>query len=129
MKTEQQALLRDEQKVHAVLRTFFNIVAAWRLSNEQAQALLGAPSASQFYKLKKQQVSRLSRDMAERISYVLGIHKALRILLPDREMADSWVHRPNDHYLFNGQSALERMLAGNVADLAAVRSYLDAERG
>ena len=30
---------------------------------------------------------------------------------------------------FGGQTALQRMLAGDVTDLAAVRAYLDAERG
>ena len=37
--------------------------------------------------------------------------------------------KPNQAALFGGKSALERMLAGNVADLLAVRQYLDAQRG
>jgi hypothetical protein len=65
----------------------------------------------------------------ERISYVLGIYKALQILLPDPARADAWVRASNGAPLFAGRSALERMLAGNVSDLYAVRSYLDAERG
>ena len=128
--TEQIETLRtDAQKVAAVLRTFFNIMARWGLKNDQVRVLLGSPSAAQFYKLKSQQVTRLQRDMLERISYVLGIQKSLRILLPDREAADSWIHRPNSHPLFGDAPALDRLLAGNVEDLAVVRRYLDAERG
>ena len=67
--------------------------------------------------------------MLERISYVLGIHKALEILFPDPVRADAWVRRPNDAPLFGGRSALERMLGGNVSDLYVVRQYLDAQRG
>jgi hypothetical protein len=39
------------------------------------------------------------------------------------------VRRPNSAPLFNGQSALQRMLGGQVADLYVVRQYLDAQRG
>ena len=50
-----------------------------------------------------------------------------RGLLPP--ITDEWVRRPNSAPLFNGQSALQRMLGGQVADLYVVRQYLDAQRG
>ena len=65
----------------------------------------------------------------ERISYILGIYKALEILLPDEKAADEWVRRPNTAALFGGQSALDRMLSGQVADLFVVRQYLGRTRG
>jgi hypothetical protein len=70
-----------------------------------------------------------SRDLAERLSYILGIYKALQILLPDPRAADSWVQRPNAALLFNGRAPMERLLAGNVADLYEVRRWLDGQRG
>jgi len=60
---------------------------------------------------------------------VLGIYKALRILLPDDMAADAWVRQPNAATPFGGRSALERMLGGQVSDLFVVREYLDAQRG
>ena len=60
---------------------------------------------------------------------MLGIYKALQILLPDPAAADAWVKRPNAAPLFNGRSALDLMLSGRVADLFLVRQFLDAERG
>ena len=71
----------------------------------------------------------LPKDTLERISYILGIFKALQILLPDEKAADAWVKRPNTAVLFAGKSALDRMLSGHVADLYVVRQYLDAQRG
>jgi hypothetical protein len=65
----------------------------------------------------------------ERLSYILGIYKALQILLPDEAAADAWIRQPNDAAPFGGRTALERMLSGHVADLYEVRRYLDAERG
>jgi hypothetical protein len=60
---------------------------------------------------------------------LLGIYKALQILLPDPQAADAWVRQPNQAPFFGGRSALERMLSGHVADLFVVRRYLDAQRG
>ena len=111
------------------LRAFFRIAAAWRLTAKQERVLLGNPPESTFFKWKKDQDGNLPRDVLERISYVLGIYKALQILFPDPARADEWIHRPNSAPLFQAQSALQRMLSGNVGDLYAVRQYLDAERG
>lgn len=113
----------------AALRTFFNIAHDWRLSTNEQMQLLGLSASSTFFKWKKDPAIALSRDTLERISYILGIYKALQILLPENEAADSWVRKPNHTALFGGRSALERMLSGNVSDLFVVRQYLDAQRG
>jgi len=111
------------------LRAFFRIAAAWKLSARQERVLLGSPPESTFFKWKKAQQGNLSRDVLERISYVIGIYKSLQILFPDNARADEWISRPNSAPLFQGQSALQRMLSGNVGDLFVVRQYLDAQRG
>jgi uncharacterized protein (DUF2384 family) len=111
------------------LTAFFNITAAWGLTAEEERILLGSPPRSTFFKWKSEKNARLSADTIERISYVMGIYKALRILLPTEEAAHQWIKKPNAARGFNGKSALERMLAGRVVDLADVRRYLDAERG
>lgn len=113
----------------AALTAFFNITAAWRLGAEEERVLLGSPPRSTFFKWKSERAARVSADTLERISYVMGIYKALHILLPTQEVADAWVKKPNSAHGFSGKSALERMLAGRVVDLADVRRYLDAQRG
>lgn len=111
------------------LRAFFRVAAAWGLKSAEERVLLGHPPESTFFKWKKDQEGNLSRDVLERISYVLGIYKALQILFPEPARADAWVKQPNDVPLFAGQRALDRMLSGNVSDLFVVRQYLDAQRG
>lgn len=114
----------------AGLRAFFAIARDWALNTEEQMVLLGAPGRSTFFKWKSAPESaELKRDTLERLSYLLGIYKALQILLPDAAAADTWVKKPNSAPGFGGQSALDRMLGGNVADLVAVRQYLDARRG
>lgn len=119
----------DARMAQAGLRTFFRIAALWDLSVEEQLTLLGSPSRSTYFKWKKEGSDGLPRDVLERLSYVLGIYKALQVLLPEEEAADAWVRRPNDAAPFGGRSALDRMLSGNVADLYEVRRYLDAVRG
>lgn len=113
----------------AALRTFFRIAEAWRLNEADAMALLGASRSTYFRWKAAPERARLGRDTLERLSYIFGIYKALQILLPRREAADSWLSRDNDAPLFGGRPPLERLRAGQVADLFLTRQYLDAQRG
>jgi hypothetical protein len=120
---------RPEHLGATALNAFFNIAAAWSLSADDERILLGSPPRSTFFKWKSERASRLPQDTLERISYVMGIYKALHILLPTPEAADAWIKKPNTAPITNGKTALERMRGGRVVDLADVRRYLDAERG
>jgi len=111
------------------LRTFFRIAELWGLSADEQRTLLGVTAPSTFFKWKKDPNTVLPKDTLERISYILGVYKALQVLLPNEKAADAWVRRPNAAPLFGGKSALDRMLSGQVADLFVVRQYLDAQRG
>lgn len=115
--------------VAAGLRAFFRISDQWGLKNEQAIALLGYPAKQTFYNWKKGKIDRInnSYDLAARLSYIVGIFKALEILYNQPDLADRWVAQPN--LAFGGQSALDRMMGGQITDLAAVRDYLDSVRG
>ena len=113
----------------AGLRAFERIAQLWKLSIPQQLTLLGIASRSTYFKWRREREPRLPRDTLERLSYLLGIYKALQILLPETHAADAWIHQPNDAPLFGGRSALERLLTGNVADLYVVRQYLAAQRG
>lgn len=91
--------------------------------------LLGGLPKSTYHAYRKLPEVSLGRDLMERISFVLGIYKALQILFQNQEHAHEWIHQPNSDFPFNGRSALERMKAGSLVDLAAVRQYLDSQRG
>jgi len=110
------------------LRTWFNIAADWQLTDRQAARLLGAP-ISTYRRWKTKPDTTLDIGQIERLSLLLGIYKALQLLLPRVDAADDWIHRPNNSPLFGGQAPLARMLAGLTEDIALVRRHLDAERG
>lgn len=111
------------------MRSYFNVAAAWQLSVDEQRALLGWPPESTFYKYKAGQVGALSYDMLMRISLVLGIYKDLRILYPERDLADRWVKLPNSNPLFGGKPALLLMTEGGMDGLYQVRRLLDGRRG
>jgi len=118
----------QENRNAVALKAFFGITHKWHLTSEQERILLAIPVAT-FYRWKKNKYGALTQDTLERISYILGIYKALRILLPSEEAANRWIKKPNKAPLFGGKSALDKLLVGRVIDLADVRRYLDAERG
>lgn len=111
----------------AMMRAVLSLFQRWQVSDREARVLLGQPSERTFYRWKKGEIGAVPYDTARRLSYLLGIHKALRLLFKDPQRGYDWVRR--DNLAFGGRSALGRMLGGDVADLAAVRGYLDAERG
>jgi hypothetical protein len=108
----------------AALRGFFAIAQAWRLTAEDARTFLGAPAERTFHAWRDGNAARVPLDTLRRISYVAGIYKALEMVYSDPQLADGWIRRPNR--AFADQTPLQRMRAGNVTDLAAVRGYLDA---
>ncbi len=111
------------------IRAFFNVARVWELSGEEQRALLGWPAESTFFKYKSGDVGALPFDMLVRISLVLGIYKDLRILYPERGLADRWVKLPNSNPLFGGRTALAFMTAAGIDGLYQVRRLLDARRG
>ncbi len=80
-----------------------------RLGPEHRAATRAAwqSAASTYFKWKKQGDGALPRDVLERISYVLGIYKALQILLPDPRRADGWVTNPTRRRSSAAESALD----------------------
>ena len=122
-----QRIAATPAKVAIALRGFFRVADAWQLSTDEARTLLGQPARATFFQWKAGRVTRVPYDDICRISWVLGVWKALQILFPDAERADAWLRRPNQ--ALGDHSALQRMLAGDITDLAAVRNLLDAARG
>ena len=73
-------------------------------------------------------VTPLSEDRLLRVSYILGINKALHVLFPNPMQADTWIHRPNDGPDFDGKPAHQRMPVSGTEGLQDVRRYLDGWR-
>jgi hypothetical protein len=113
-------------EVQAMQRAFVNLAERWDITDEQAAVLMGDISVRTFRRWKVDDLGRAGVDTAARLSNLMGIHKALRLLFKEPARGYAWIKRAND--AFGGAAALEVMLGGNLTDLMRVRRYLDAMR-
>lgn len=119
----------ERQRLSAsALKGFFNLVDRWGIRDEDARALLGGLSNGPYYAWKKQRNRLLDPDVLTRISYLIGIFKALNILYGEK-LADEWVRLPNSNRIFGGKTPLTYMLSGGLPAMQVVRRLLDARRG
>lgn len=109
------------------LKAFFNIAARWKVRDEDARALLGGVTNGPFYEMKRKPERMLDTDRLTRVSYLIGIFKALHIL-HSRKLADEWVRLPNSNPIFDGETPLAYMIRGGLPAMQTVRRLLDARR-
>lgn len=102
-----------------------NLVNRFDFKESEARILMGDMPRSTYTSRK----AKLNRDQKERVSYLLGIYKSLRILFDDGEQARTWINRPNTLAPFNGVTPKEYMLEGGIVRLSDVRRFLDYWRG
>ncbi len=127
-----QQTLRESMP--AAFSVALRTLAAWGFTHDDMAATLGLEPRT-LYRYKRRLPPRaISPDLIERTSYVLGIEKALEILLagePEQEAHDirQWVNSPSDAPLFGGHPPKARLTTGRAADLFQVRHYLDGWRG
>ena len=111
------------------LHAFFNIMACWKIRDSEARQLLGGISNGTYYALKKGPGDQvLNEDRLRRISYLIGIFKALNILYSEN-LADRWMQLPNTNRIFGGKTPHEFLMRGGLPAFATVRRLLDARRG
>jgi hypothetical protein len=112
----------------SALRAFFNIVRQWNVRDEDAMRLLGGVASSSYYAQKKAPDRTIDSDTLLRISYFIGIFKALNILYSE-DLANRWVSLRNRNPIFRGTTPLDYMMRGGIPALQVVRRLLDARRG
>ena len=126
-RTDLSAASERERLSEAALKAFFNIMAKWNVRDVDARALLGGVTNGPFYEMKRNPNRVVDEDRLMRISYLVGIFKALYILHGSR-LADQWVQLANQHPIFGGRSPLAYMLRGGLPSMQTVRRLLDARR-
>lgn len=112
----------------AALRGFFAIMARWQVRDDLGRQLLGGVSNGTFYEMKRDTARVCSVDELTRISYLLGIFKALNVLHGEA-LADAWMHLPNSNRIFAGAAPIDFAARGGIPALDMLRRLLDARRG
>jgi len=125
--TRHQAGRIPDDEARAMARASVRLFDHWSLTNEQRSQLLGGLSASTLRRWREGRISYINTDLATRLSVLMGIHKALRVIFTENERAYAWVSKHNAH--FNGERPIDIMTGGDILNLFRVRAYLDALRG
>jgi hypothetical protein len=112
----------------SAIKGLLRIAAHWKLRDDDTRALLGGISTGSFYGLKNRTNKTLDEDQLTRISFLIGIYKALNILYSPK-LADAWIELPNTNSMFGGNTPLSYMKKGGIPAFVRVRQLLDARRG
>ncbi len=102
----------------------------WGLPTADQLELLGLSrtSRAQISRYRKGEALPSSRDMLDRIGWLLSIHKSLRLLYPRNEsIRYTWVKRRNQ--ILGDQRPLDIMKYQGLIGIARVARYLDFLRG
>ena len=84
-------------------------------------------SQPEIQAMQRAVINIFNRDLGDRMSYLIGIHKALRIIFADAATGYAWMSRPNR--AFDGLTPIQLLKRGGMGDLARLRRYLDSARG
>ncbi|RCV85681.1 antitoxin Xre-like helix-turn-helix domain-containing protein [Vreelandella rituensis] len=129
--TTLEAQIHDKSKCAAGLKAAAAILEKWGASVEQATAILRI-SRSTYARAKRRdpewQVS-LDKDQFTRISLVLNIHAALRVIFDNPENLYGFMAMANHNTYFHSRSPLQIISNGGILALYDTFRHLDSLRG
>lgn len=126
---QEPAAKTDKNRDLVIIRAAFNILDKWQCTPEQQQNILQISKAA-FYKYRSETGSiSLSKDQKERISYLLNMHAALRIVFDNPANVYGFMRMANHNPYFNGETPLNLISSGHFGTLYEVAKRIDALRG
>ena len=111
-------------KAAVALKGFRYIMAQWGCTEAEQKQLLGL-SHAEFDELSADKSAEMSGQVLERISYLMGIARALDTLYPSDDRAAERIRKPTTEEPFCGLSPLAFMLADPQEGLKLTRRYFD----
>ncbi|MBA1264719.1 antitoxin Xre-like helix-turn-helix domain-containing protein [Stutzerimonas stutzeri] len=130
MTTAIQALDFSKEQCVAGLRAALHILDKWTASSEQACRILRISRST--YTRARQRDSEwsvgLDADQLQRISMVLNIHAALRLIFDNPENVYGFPSMENHNEFFNGRTPLDIMAQGDMISLYETFRRIDALR-
>lgn len=110
------------------LKAAFNILDKWGCTADQAQAILRLPKATYYKYRNDPESARLDRDQLTRISYLLNMHQALRIVFENPDNVYGFMRKRNHNPYFHGRVPLEVIESGDFATLYETFRRIDTLR-
>lgn len=132
MKNTTNSLNRKATELNAVALIWLDerrVSEHWNLTLDQISILLGGISTNTYIlwleKANKVKAVQLKLDVVQRLSLLLGIHKAIILSSPKNHETDFWNSSIN-HPLFMGRSAKESLLLDpSLTNFTAIKKYFE----
>ncbi|WP_087026498.1 MbcA/ParS/Xre antitoxin family protein [Thaumasiovibrio subtropicus] len=126
--TNTQPDISKQQMAEAGFKAATVILDGWGCTQAEMLSILRL-SKSSFYSFRKDSEKvRLDDDQLERLSYILNIHSALRIIFDNPENVRGFMTMPNHNAYFEGRKPLAIIASGKFSDLYEVAIRIDALR-
>jgi len=128
--TEQDIDLNSPESRKSMAALVTRLFDLWRLPATDQLNLLGLSetSRSMLTRYRKGNAIPNSRDMMDRVGWLLSIHKALRLLFPyNREFRHQWVSKRNR--MMGNLRPVDLMKEKGIIGIATVARHLDSLRG
>ncbi|EPC00176.1 hypothetical protein L861_14700 [Litchfieldella anticariensis FP35 = DSM 16096] len=126
-----ETAVHSKAKAGAGLKAAVAILDKWGTTGEQGAAILRV-SRSTYARAKRRdpdwEVS-LDTDQLTRISLVLNIHSALRVIFDNPENLYGFMQMENHNDFFNGRTPLDVIAQGDIVSLYETFRRIDALRG
>lgn len=107
------------------LEAYRNLANIWKLSAEDAAALIAVPSSTWGLIETSEWSGILSQNQLTRVSALVGIFMALKDLFDD-EYSRRWAVSPNKGPIFGGRSPVEAMVEEGIPGMVETRRYVEA---
>ena len=123
----QKPLPKDADTI--ALRTAANILDKWEASSTQASKILRVSPTTIFRAKSKTREVSLDEDQMMRVSLILNIHSALKLIFDNPVNVYGFIKMKNNNGFFNGRSPLEVIEQGSMINLYETFKRIDGLRG
>lgn len=128
VKEKAVAISNNREMSSAGFKACLNILQKWQCTPTQIQDILQL-SKNAYYRAKKDpSATHFSRDQLERMSILLNIHAALRVIFSNPDNVYQFMSMKNKHPFFAGRAPLEIIETGSLIHLYQVYQHIDALR-
>lgn len=119
----------DKSRATVGLRTAMRIMERWGATREQMAKILRVSGSTLARAKAGNETIGLDNDQLDRISYVLNIHAALRLVFDNPDNVYGFVKLSNHNAFFNGRKPLDVMADGSFVSLYETFRRIDGLRG
>lgn len=121
----------DSEQASAIFRVVLRILDKWSATIDERLSLLGLKRANYYNLAEKAKSGRpinLDSDKLERLSYILNIEQALKMVFSNPENINNFMRLENNNVYFNGATPMETATRGGFSGLYETYKRIDSMR-